>query len=198
MTDCYLIVVSKWKDLYISQIPFMKMDDIGKCINKLTNLDVATSLPNIRRAVERSYRSSFICGYVASHDNLYSLIADYIAKGLGIPQDNIHEIPIHPNLRGLGHRFFLDKLEEYKGDPESVRLVKATGFEKLETLANPNTSYRAAHDFDQSFEQHRFELWDGPKILIVTHVGFSLGREGYERALKSATTSQFKTFLWEI
>lgn len=167
-------------------------NDIGKLVESMTSDPLSDLVPSIRRAVERSWKSSFICGYIASDEEMYHLVANYMGKMLNVPDSNIHELKIPPDIIGLRF-YFEDHKEEYPGNPESVHLVKALGFERLNRVRT--ICHRAGHDYDQAYEN---SSWTGPKILLITHIGFSLGDDMYEKAVDSATISQFKNFLWEI
>ena len=173
-----------------------QISDVSSLVNAMTGEPLARDIPRIKRAVQRSFGSSFICGYVAAERETYDEVVDCLIRELGIATGNIHEI-LPPLPCYGGHYYFLDRKEEYPGSPDDVHLVKALGFETIGALQNEE-GWRIGHDYDQAFENTGPENWDGPKIVRVTHLGYSLGKETYEKAMEAATGSQFKHFLWEI
>jgi len=173
-----------------------QISDVSSLVNAMTGEPLARDIPRIKRAVQRSLGSSFICGYVAAEREAYDLVVNLLIRELGILSKNIHEI-LPPLPCYIGHSYFLERKEEYLGSPDDVHLVKALGFETIEAIQNEGR-WRIGHDYDQAFEYTGKGYWDGPKIVRVTHLGYSLGKETYEKAMEAATGSQFKHFLWEI
>ena len=82
-----------------------------------------------------------------------------------------------------------------------IVLAKVRGFERLSALDSQlGISFRVAHDYDQDVCEGQKDTFAGltKKVLVITQIDPSSGRNSYKAAVRSACQSQFKSFLYEF
>lgn len=139
--------------------------------------------------------------WVAGSDEKTIQAIGYITEQLGIDKSAVIEFEIDPNKLDVTNNLdqFADKVRLVNGNRV---LMIARGFEKV----LPETTFnRAGHDWDQvvveSPEKTRWgKLYSGisKHIVIITTIGFSAGRERYDKNVRSAVASHFKTGILEL
>jgi hypothetical protein len=146
----------------------------------------------------------FTMGYCASNNRNFERFSEYVREYIGIDKKSVREVELDPRTRSLID-YFIEHKDELKNLPGEIIMVKARGFEKQYGLELRDEG-RRAHDYDQDVVEG-FHLTDrlkksikglDKKIVVVTHIGYSKGKEFYEAGVKSALQSQFKKFFFEI
>jgi hypothetical protein len=146
----------------------------------------------------------FTMGYCASNNENFERFTEYVREYIGIDKKSVREVELTPDTPDLAD-YFIGHKDELKNLPGEIIMVKARGFEKQDRL-QLGYGGRRAHDYDQNVvEGFHFtrELIKGikgldKKIVVVTHIGYSKGKEFYDAGVKSALQSQFKKFFFEI
>ena len=177
----------------------MKMPgkETSQLVEQISQETLKTNLTYLRRIVQRSHTPSFIMGYCAAKPDTFNKVFNYLQDTFAIK--NPLEVILNPNQRNL-REYFLKHLEDLKSFKGGLGLVKALGFERLSAL-NYGISYRIGHDYDQDVCENQKKTFKGldKKIIVVTQINPStVGEEDYNRAVVSASQSQFKSFLYEF
>ncbi len=145
----------------------------------------------------------FIMGYCASNDRNFEKFTEYLREYIGIDKKSVREVELSLNTYDLTG-YFLEHKDELKNLLGDIIMIKARGFERQKGL-QPGYGGRRAHDYDQDVVEgfHHRKVREGikglnKKIVVVSHIGYSQGKELYEAGVKSALQSQFKEFFFEI
>ncbi len=143
-------------------------------------------------------------GYLACRDKTFGEACDYIGDELDISKDNVKEVKLRREMSNLGD-YFLESIPEFNACAGETVIVKTEGFEKLERLQVDWSTFmidqgRAAHDYDQGVIENQKETYKDlkKKVLVITHIGYSRGKDGFEKAATSAEQSQFRHFVYEF
>lgn len=155
--------------------------------------------------IQQGFGKPLAMFWVAGHDEKVALAIDLIADQLGVLRTAVIDFAIGDEELGLRERLgeLADKIRAIEG--ERV-LIVARGFERLISLHSDSFWLtRLGHDWDQSV------VYDAPnrpwgklytdmgkQVVILTTIGFSLGNEIYDEAVKSAVGSDFKQGILEL
>ena len=172
--------------------------------NKITNEPIKEILRKWEKKVEWT-NQPFTRFYVACPDKKLEPFVKYLRATLSIDDKSAIELDVNsqkmdttPELINLKNQF-----QSLVGDRI---LVVAKKFERLfEDLVRDKNVFsitRFGHDYDQTAKESRklneaYKDFD-KKIVILTHIGKSMGKEVYEAALGSALQSQFRDGIIEI
>ncbi len=166
-------------------------------------LDEELKTLSIRLELEDA--SSFIFGYCASDEKTYHAVSQRIQKLFSIPPESVlnHEY----QHKEFNLNLYLNQNKELISSlPSEIVLINVSGFERDAGFGDDmsySTQIRRAHDYGQDVKEP-VKLGESPlcdldkKVIVLTHIDPLYGREKYERALKSALSSQFKDFVYEI
>jgi len=160
-----------------------------------------------KRIVEIGQRfgKPFSMFWVAGPENKTALAIDLIAEQLDVDRGSAIEFDIDPKEWDVTNRLhkFADKVRSMNSNR---LLMIARGFERV--LADTTDTYRlsrAGHDWDQNVvEDPKNTTWGklymdmNKHLVIVTTIGFSAGAEAYDKTVKSAVRSNFKTGILEL
>ena len=103
-----------------------------------------------------------------------------------IPVESIRTIDIDKRYSDISR-----DLGKIKDDPVKSIIIKAKGFEKYFKEIPTEESCRKAHDFAQNvIEDDKINTKE--KIIVVfPHIGYSLGKQGYDEAVSSVAKTRF-------
>ena len=175
--------------------------NISKLVNMISNRTLEEEVKRVFDCVELSTKPSLIMGYCASNNETFDNVTDYLLKELSLSKNNYIEIGLTPEMRNL-RGYISDNKHILQKNQNEVMMFKVKGFEQLNGFDIKESDYylRVAHDYDQeSIEKLNEDFPDlNKKIVIITHIGHSAGQKNYDKAVRSACQSQFKTFLYEF
>lgn len=178
------------------------MEDIKKIGNikdKVSKRTISDLVHELKTEIIVSDKTKiFFMGYCASNKEMYNKIIHYIMNQININPESVYEI--HIPKKYMDVRYELSKLaDNFSKNNDRLILVKSRGFEEfIRDFPEPNL-YRAGHDYDQNVIEHPFtDIPENKKVLIITHIGESCGKEIYEEAVRSALKSEFRTFFYEV
>ncbi len=172
---------------------------VSELVNAISENTLKEEVGMLRRKIQRKDIPSFMMGYCASDTPTFERVVEYIQEQVAPQAQQPLEITLEPKLTNLKDYFLLHK-EELQSATGDIFLVKARNFESLRVLELYKHAFRAAHDYDQDVCEDAKSKFKGlnKKVLVITHIDPSKGKELYERAVRSAVTSQFKSFLYEF
>lgn len=138
-----------------------------------------------------------ILGYCATENSIYEQVVTYLQKQTNSKTKPL-EINLKPDTRNL-REYLLKNIKMINSLDSEIVLIKAKGFEKLSGLQT-DINYRFAHDYDQEIIEDTTNKFRelNHKIVVITQIDPSAGKDIYETAIKSALLSQFKFFLYEF
>jgi len=173
---------------------------ISKLVNAIHDETLELEVDMLKRRIQHTDTPSFFMGYCAAETSLFERVVKYMQDQVAPKVKQPMEIALEPDLRNL-RGYFLQHIGELQAEVGDVVLVKVSGFEGLSSL-NPGygIAHRVAHDYDQDVCQNQDHTFKGldKKVLVITYIDPSKGREAYELAVGSACNSQFKSFIYEF
>jgi hypothetical protein len=175
-----------------------EMTAVSDIDNKISGEKLSDLLKKLKFKIKISPEKTIISGYFASDDQTFEQAVNYLAEELGIK--GIEHVQIDPESSSIADQLIKmkDDLNNYEGD---TVLIAADGFETLSVFDSEDEGLaRRGHDYDQNVIQHDPKAFEGldKKIIILTHIGNSLGEQRYDRAIRSAVQSHFKEFIFEV
>ncbi|MBU3912804.1 MAG: hypothetical protein KKB21_01570 [Nanoarchaeota archaeon] len=178
----------------------MEDTNIGSLVDKRNGDTLEEHVTVLRRIVERAEMPAFITGYCTAEDEIYLQVTDFIQHQLKIPSQAVREIELQRNMRNLSD-YFREHKAELQACPADVLLVRARYFERVLYGVLKGGQGRMAHDFDQDIGENqnkRRHAGLDKKIIVVSQISCSEGKEMYDIALSSACASQFKGFIYRF
>ncbi len=180
--------------------------DIGELEEKMKGITLSDSVDLLMRIVSLEQAPAFIMGFCASSDERFSQVMDYIAGRLQIKNDDVMRLDLKslPYITSQNHIDYLkNNISRFNALPGDAALVAIDGFECMPSFNHRTIdNLREAHDFTQDVVQYRKSRFSGlnKKVVVVTHLGHSLGDEIYSFALKSInqTDTRFVSFKYEL
>ncbi|MDP3026920.1 MAG: hypothetical protein Q8N63_04375 [Nanoarchaeota archaeon] len=172
---------------------------ISGLVNAISRDTLENEAILLKRRIELSNAPAFIMGYCASDSETFEEVVRYLQEQVAVQHQPL-EVTLEPNQRNL-ISYFLEHTRELQSLYGEVALVKSRRFERLSGFSHQSKSAsRVAHDYDQDVCQNQKSLFPNllKKILVVTQIDPSAGRESYDMAVKSACQSRFKSFLYEF
>ena len=181
--------------------------DIKNVKNKITNTTLENATNRISSIIKLIDPPQFISCYIAGDKNFYESATNYIQKILGVDEKSVFTYEFFQdkdsdqevNLTLPGYiRKNLKKLQ--KPDSETI-LIKSLGIERLIGQVLDYQLYRnpAIHNWDQNLIEKPKQYFPGlnKKVVVLNHLGKSLGEKVYEYSVNSALISQFKSLVFE-
>lgn len=183
----------------------MSEQSLGTWVNALYKRVISEDLQRWQMQLDWSDRR-FHCFYLACQDIKYDALAHYIREKLDIKKNYVKRVDIDPKRIDIVYQLL--KLQKSIRNMRCKRvLILAYGFEgMIKRIMDSNDSdyilSRAGHDYDQNIAESLMleEAYKGieKKIIILTHIGYSLGSKIYDAAFRSALGSQFRDGIIEI
>ncbi len=154
----------------------------------------------IERAVALEPVPSFVLGFFGSNSETFCKFINYLRKRLNISKKNQISIELSYGKTDFVYYFKenRDRLNEYERD---ILIISADKFERLPHFDSDDLRNisRSGWDYNQNLVNYTEDLRLSKKFVVVTHVGYSLGQERYERAMRGALLgSRHRTFVFEL
>ena len=180
-----------------SPSPERGVPDIGGIRDTL----LGTPLEAVRRKWESILKGEagpFLQFYVACPDDQLPAIVQYLTEHVGgaasgqpLPEIDVrHDAGIHNAVEGLE-----DRIARH---PANRVVVVVRGFEHyVHGFSDEPTRLYASHNLNQeiseSYRRERpLQVPPGKKVILIIHIGYSLGENVSRTAIQSALRSQFK------
>ncbi|MBI4144228.1 hypothetical protein HY486_03190 [Candidatus Woesearchaeota archaeon] len=173
---------------------------VAKLVNALSGRTLEQEVSMLNTNIQTARPPSFIMGYCAADASTFEQVFRYIQEKVAPQAQHPMEVVLEPDLRNL-REYFLQHKEEMQSATGGMVLVKVKGFERLSALATQSgISYRVAHDYDQDVCEDSKVTFAGlaKKVLVITHIDLSSGKDAYDAAVQSACQSKFKSFRYEF
>jgi hypothetical protein len=79
----------------------MVINDVAGLVEKINGTTLEENMTVLNRIIQRSKEQSFITGYCAAEDVLYQRVLAYMQKSLGISDDAVREVELHPGMKNI-------------------------------------------------------------------------------------------------
>lgn len=173
----------------------------GLGIDNVVKRPVTAIFDSWKRSVIRLEAvSPFSMFYIAGPDEKQAEAIDYLAKLLSIGENDRLTVQAEPGKDNLQ-----PVLEEATGEIRALEgkriLIIAKGFEGEVKDLPELEIYKFGHHWDQDVLDGRLvQTYRDMKknLVIITTIAFSCGQEVYDKAIRTAISSQFKSGILEL